>query len=243
MLVSDHNELEREYRDSLIIEGEQGANLYGVKCGAKASLVVCEDKRSSLGHLGNNGSANGQISFLCLSGRARWCLNNKVVLPSELSENVRLDWESDYEERERVIELFRLSRDYEGLVKELNSERIMINNVDLPCAVVNNDYDINIDDKYLPVGRSSVLVVADKCDNEVTHLGLTINTNGDLTKNTNSHMDYEKIIMEGNPMPYYCGTMEKINYYGYYTKVSHMMCTNEIEQCYVKSRLIFDDGG
>ena len=46
---------------------------------------------------------------------------------------MRLDWESDYEEQERVIELFRLSRDYEGLVGGINIERnfYIFNNVDL----------------------------------------------------------------------------------------------------------------
>ena len=56
-------------------------------------------------------------------------------------------------------------------------------------------------------------------------------------------MIYDKIIMGGNPMPYYYGTMEKTNVYGYYTNDSHMMCINKIEQCYVNIRLIFDDGG
>ena len=81
LLVSVY-EIEREYRDSLNEEGEQGANLYGVKCEAEISQVVYGDKRSSLGHLGDNGLTNGQISFLCISGTARWCLNNFVVLPS-----------------------------------------------------------------------------------------------------------------------------------------------------------------
>ena len=102
------------------------------------------------------------------------------------------------QERDRVIELFRLSRDYEGLAERLNNEKIIINNRDLPCAVV-DDYDINIDDKHLPVGRSSVLIVADKCDNEVTYLGLTINTKGDWTKNTDVDFAYDKIIMGNNP--------------------------------------------
>ena len=44
-------------------------------------------------------------------------------------------------------------------------------------------------------------------------------------------------------MPYYCGTMEKTKFYGYNTRDSHMMCTNKNEMCYVKERLIFDDGG
>ena len=52
-----------------------------------------------------------------------------MVLASVWNENVTLDWESDYEERDRVIEFFRLSRDYEGLVGGINIER--------------NDYIIN----------------------------------------------------------------------------------------------------
>ena len=43
LLVSVYD-LEREYRDSLIVEGEQGANFSGVKCGAKISQVVYGDK-------------------------------------------------------------------------------------------------------------------------------------------------------------------------------------------------------
>ena len=96
-----------------------------------------------------------------------------MVLPSEWSENVQLDDESDNKQRNRVLELFRLSRDYEGLVKELNNERIIINNKDLPGAVANDEYIVVDNDKHLPVGRISVLVVADKCDNDVTHLGVT----------------------------------------------------------------------
>ena len=114
------------------------ASLYRVKCETEISQVVYGDKRSSLGHLGDNGSANSQKSFLCLSGRARWCYS-KMVLPSVWNENVKCcGIESNYE-RDRVIELFRLSRDYEGLVGGINIERndYIMNNVDLPCAVVN----------------------------------------------------------------------------------------------------------
>ena len=55
---------------------------------------------------------------------------------------MRLDWESDYEERDRVIELYRLSRDYDGLVGGISIERndYIINNRDLPCAVL-DDYN------------------------------------------------------------------------------------------------------
>ena len=138
----------------------------------------------------------------------------------------------DYEERDRVIELFRLSRDYEGLVGGINIERndYIINNRDLPCAVL-DDYNINNNDKYVPVGRISVLVVADICDNNVTYLGVTINTNGDWTKNNNADLAYDEIIMGGNPKNYYSGIMEKTNFYGYYTNDSHMMNVNKNEMC------------
>ena len=87
------------------------------------------------------------------------------------------------------------------------------------------------------------MCIRDRCDNDVTYLGVTINTNGEWTKNTNVDMTYDKVIMGGNPTHYYYGTMEKTNLYGYYTKDSHMMCINKNEQCYVQKRLIFDDGG
>ena len=139
----------------------------------------------------------------------------RQVLPSVWSENVRLDW-------------------------ELSNERIIINNKDLPGAVANNEYIVVDDDKHLPVERVSVLVVADNCDNDVI---VTINTNGDWTNNTNVDMIYDKVIMGGYPKNYYDGTLEKIKFYGYNTKNSHMICIHEIEQCYVQKRLIFDDGG
>ena len=123
----------------------------GVQCEAEISQVVNEDKRSSLGHLGDNGSANGQIGFLCVSGTARWGYN-KVVLPSVWIENVRLDWESDNNERNRVIEIFKLNRGYKGL----NNERIIIKNGDLPfstCVVSKEDCIESDNNKHLPVVR------------------------------------------------------------------------------------------
>ena len=114
-------ELEREWRESLNVECEQGANFSRVKCEEEASQVVYEDKRSSLGHLGDNGSANGPTKCFCVSGRARWSLNN-VVLPSEWSEKVKWVWERDYKESESVIELFKLKRAYKELVEILTRE-------------------------------------------------------------------------------------------------------------------------
>ena len=80
---------EREYRSSLSVEGEQWANFYGVKCEAETSQVLMEDKSSSIVFVEDERSSECQISCLCLSGRARWCFNNKVVLPSVWNENVK----------------------------------------------------------------------------------------------------------------------------------------------------------
>ena len=66
-----------------------------------------------------------------------------------------------------------------------------------------------------------------------------MNTNEDWTKNTNADLAHDKVIMGGNPKNYYDGILEKMNFYGYYTNDSHMMCINEIEQCYMQKRFIF----
>ena len=114
----------------------------------------------------------------------------------------------------------------------INIERndCIISNVELPCAVLDN-YNININDKYVSVGRIFVLVVPDNCDNDVTHLSVTINTNGDWTKNNDVDMTYDKIIMGGNPEHYYYGTMGKTNFYGYNTNDSLMMYVRKNEKC------------
>ena len=80
--------------------------------------------------------------------QARWCCN-KVVLPSAWSESVRWGWESDYKESERVIEMFRLNRGYEGLVKGLKFERVNYTK-DLPVAVNVDDYfdDTTVGNKH-----------------------------------------------------------------------------------------------
>ena len=92
--------------------------------------------------------------------------------------------------------------------------------------------------------RVSLLVTADNCsDEKIKDVIVTINTNGNWTKNTNVDMTYDKVIMGGNPMHYYYGILNKMNFYGYYTNNSHMMNVNKNEMCYVGIRLIFDDGG
>ena len=170
--------------------------------------------------------------------------NSKFVLPSVWSENVKCCGdESDYE-REKELEWFKLNRGYGELIEKMNIKRIMINNVDLPCAVVNNDNDY-IDDNNIhsPVVKVSVLVTADDySDEKLKDVIVITNTDGDLTKNTNADLIYDIVIMGGNPRYYYYGTMEHIHFYGYNTKDSHMLCINKIEQCYLQKRLIFDDG-
>ena len=119
-------------------------------------------------------------------------------------------WERYYKESERLIELFKLNRSYEGSVKKLNSERSITNNKDLPCAVVDDDY-IDVDDeKHLPAVRISALVTDDGYSVEmVNYLRVTENTNGDQTENTNVDLAYDKIIKGDNPGNYYYGIMEK----------------------------------
>ena len=68
------------------------------------------------------------------------------------------------------------------------------------------------------------------------------NTDGDLTKNNNVNLIYNAVTMRGNPIYYYFGTIEHINFYGHDTQDSHILCINKIEKCYVQKRLIFEDG-
>ena len=144
--------------------------------------------------MGDNVSANSSISCFCVSGKARWCLNNVVVLPSAWSEKVRCGCVGNFE-REKEVEMFKLKRCYGELIEKINMERI--SNIQyLPyeviSTIVNDDY-IDVD-KHLPWSRISVLVVGDNCDNDVTYLGLTINTDGDRTKIINVDRFYDRII-------------------------------------------------
>ena len=72
-------------------------------------------------------------------GKARMCCNN-VGLPSVWNENVKCSEkycdESNYE-REKELEYFNLNRSYKELIEKMNIQRMMINNVDLLCTVVN----------------------------------------------------------------------------------------------------------
>ena len=157
-------------------------------------VFVKEDKRSSKGPL-----------VFGVSGKTRWCLNSFVVWPSVWSENGKLGWERNYKERNRMIEVFSVKKGYREFIERISNINYLPYEVN--SAEVNDEY-INIDDKHLPVGRISVLVVADNCDNDVTHLGLTINTNADLTI-LDVDMAYDKIIKGDNLENYYYGIMKK----------------------------------
>ena len=212
-----------------------------VECEAETSRMILEDESSSIVFVEDKRSSKCPWVF-SVSGKARWCLNNFVLLPSVWSEKVKLGWERDYNERNRVIEIFQLNIGYKGLVGKLNNERIIMNNRDLPCVTANNDYIEADNNIHLPV-VSSVLVANDGYNDEnVNHLIVTNDTDGDLTI---PYVDkaYDKIIMGDNPGNYYTGIMEKTNLCGYYIKNSNVINLNKSELCIFNIRLIFDDGG
>ena len=59
----------------------------------------------------------------------------------------------------------------------------------------------------------------------------SIITDGDLTDVLNVDVFYD-----------YFGKMNEFGFYGYATQESNL-CVNKTEQCYIKPRLIYDDGG
>ena len=117
--VIDHNE--REYRGSLNEESVQRVEFsHDVVVGEEnASLVLLEDKGSSLVFVEDKRSFKCQRNYICVSGKARCC--NNVVLASVWNENVKC-WEKYCDERtkERETEIFKLNRDYEILVQNLD---------------------------------------------------------------------------------------------------------------------------
>ena len=68
-------------------------SFYGVKCEAETSQLLMGDKSSSIVFVEDESSSEGKISFLCLSGRARWYLDNFMVLPSAWNERVQYGYE------------------------------------------------------------------------------------------------------------------------------------------------------
>ena len=156
--------------------------------------MFVEEKRSSKCPLG-----------FSVSGKARWSLNN-VILPSEWSENVK--WvvrESDYIERNRVIELFNVKKGCREFVERTNNIKYVHYEGN---STVIDDNCIDIDDnKHLPVVSVSVLVTADEySDKNINDLIVTNDTEGDLTL-PDVDMTYDKIINGDNPWNYYYGCL------------------------------------
>ena len=69
-------------------------------------------------------------------------------------------------------------------------------------------------------------------DEKVTDLIMNVIIDGDLTDVLNVDLVYD-----------HYGKMNKQKFYGYYTQDNCIRNVNKIENCYVKPRLIFDDGG
>ena len=59
-----------------------------------------------------------------------------------------------------------------------------------------------------------------------------------------THLDvYKRQVLNVDLVYDYYGKMNKQKFYGYYTQDNRVRNVNKIENCYVKPRLIFDDGG
>ena len=80
---------------------------------------------------------------------------------------------------------------------------------------------------------------------------ITRNTNGDWIRNTNGHWIrktkadriYDKIIMGSNPVNHCNGIMEQFKKLNSYYVDNNIMSLIKDEKCYIKIRLLFDDGG
>ena len=95
-----------------------------------------------------------------------------------------------------MMELFNVKKGYREFVERINNINYLP--YEGNSAVVNDNY-IDNDDKHLPVVRISALVADDYSNESTNYLNVTENTNGDLTKNTDVDMAYDKIIMGDNP--------------------------------------------
>ena len=135
-----------------------------------------------------------------------------------------------------MIEVFKLSRSYKELIERLELEKI--DDVKyLPVVVGVDDYfdDTTVDDEHLPC---IVMDIVDE-DDDITYLMLTKNTKRDWTKITNVDGFYE-LIGGNNVVKYYA---DIINGNGHYNNHYNVMRVSKDENCYVKVRLIYDDGG
>ena len=71
LLLANANENERGCEDSLSVEGEKRANFSGEMGEENASLVLFEDKGSSLVLVKDKRSLKCQRNYLCLSGKSQ----------------------------------------------------------------------------------------------------------------------------------------------------------------------------
>ena len=223
--------LEREYEESLQVQGWQRVNF--------SRGVVGDEEKSSRVYLVDESSTNNcPWSFGGVPGRARRCFY--VAVPSAWIERESVKWGSEIDfERVRVIELFKLKRGYRELVGMVDIERV--DNIEfLPCDMVSAARgDTNVDD--LPVYKVGLLVVDDYYNEEmINDLIVTANTKGELTI-PNVDRFYELLVCN-NVGKYYLDTMDKIDDDGYYNNNNKMyLIKNEL--CIRKTRLLFDDGG
>ena len=167
---------------------------------------------------------------------------------------IRDRWESGRiihieREREREIILFDVGRSYEELIEKIKRERISII-VDVPCyedsaeiSRPNNNVDNYIE--CLPVLRRGVFVVDDSEIERLKYLGvIDNNTDGDKTKINDLDRVYNLIIMWDNPVDYYVGFTEIFEILEkYYIINNNEMSVMKDDNCYMKIRLLYDDGG
>ena len=155
---------------------------------------------------------------------------------------MRWRYDERYFERElyvdREIELFEISRSYKELIERLKLERVNYMRY-FPVVVDIDDYfdDPTVNDEHLPC---NVIDIVGEYD-DITYLGITNNIKGDWTKITNVDKVYE-IIIRNNPIDYY-GVTNDTELMGYYVNNNNVMRVSKNENCYVKVRLVYDDGG
>ena len=101
-----------------------------------------------------------------------------------------------------------------------------------------DDYFDNtvVNDNNLP---DVVIDIVNEYD-DTNDMGITKNTNGDWTKVNNVGKVYE-IIKRYNPINYN-GIMNDIELMGYYIN-NNELSVSKNDNCYIKIRLLYDDGG
>ena len=102
----------------------------------------------------------------------------------------------------------------------------------LPCEIDIDGYfdDTVVDDRHLPCDVMDIVEEYDK----ITYLMLTKNTDGDKTKNTKVDGFYE--LIGNNGVKYYVDN-------GHYNNSNSVTSVSKDDNCYIKVRLLYDDGG